>query len=174
MEVLALTLKQYKSSVDLYKKVIRKLQKNNIFQWDRYYPNRFILFKDIWKKNLYGVEEKGQLLGVVALNTSQSKQYKKLEWEDQNGNCLIIHRLAVHPGYQGKGIGKKLLRFAEDYAKINGFSSIRLDVYKNNPGAVSLYKKDGYVERGEIYFPFREVPYLCLEKVLKGEKIKIE
>jgi ribosomal protein S18 acetylase RimI-like enzyme len=174
MEVETLTLSQYKSISGLYKEVIKKLIENNIFQWDRYYPNRFILFQDLWKKTLFGVKEKGQLLGVVVLNIRQSKQYKTLEWDDKNGNPLIIHRLAVHPGHLGKGIGKNLLRFAEDYAKSNGFSSIRLDVYKNNPGAVSLYKRAGYAERGEVFFPFRKDPYLCLEKVLKGEEIKVE
>lgn len=170
MEVVPLTLKQIKPVADLYKQVIRKLRENHIFQWDRYYPNRFILLKDLSRKNMFGVKEKGQLLGVVVVNTRQSKQYKKLEWTDQNGNPLMIHRLAVHPRHQGKGIGKKLLRFAEEYAGGKGFTSIRLDVYKNNPGAVSLYKRAGYAERGEIFFPFRNAPYLCLEKVLKGEK----
>jgi GNAT superfamily N-acetyltransferase len=168
MEVLSIRLSQYKLVTNLYKEVTKKLREKEILQWDRFYPNRFIILQDLKKECFFGIVENNQLLGVVVVNTTQSKQYGKLEWEDSRGKPLIIHRLAVHPNHQGKGIGKKLLQFAEDYAQKNGFSSIRLDVYTKNPGAISIYKHAGFVEKGFIKFPFRKVAYQCFEKLLKG------
>ncbi|MEH7075298.1 GNAT family N-acetyltransferase [Neobacillus drentensis] len=81
------------------------------------------------------------------------------------------HRLVVHPKFQGKGYGKQLLQFAEEFALQNGYSSIRLDVYRQNPGALTLYERSGFQERGTIRFPFRSVSYKCFEKILEqGEK----
>ncbi|MFA5731558.1 MAG: GNAT family N-acetyltransferase [Acidithiobacillus sp.] len=40
--------------------------------------------------------------------------------------------IAVHPNYQKKGIGKKLIQNAIQYAKQNEFQSIRLDVVNEN------------------------------------------
>jgi ribosomal protein S18 acetylase RimI-like enzyme len=96
----------------------------------------------------------------------QSKKYKDLHWEDADGKPLIIHRLDVHPDFQWKGYGKKLLQFAEDYAANHGFTSIRFDVYSENKTAISMYERAGYQQRGMIRYPFRSIPYPCYEKIL--------
>lgn len=166
MEVLALKVAEFIKVRNLFTAVIKNLQENSIGQWDRFYPNSFILFHDLWRGQFFGIKKEKELFGVVVLNTKQSKQYVEVDWEDRNGEVLIVHRLAVHPDHQGKGVGKRLLHFVEEYAKESGFSSVRLDVYSGNPGAVALYRRSGYQERGTVSFPFRKEPYHCFEKKL--------
>ncbi|MNN72431.1 putative acetyltransferase [compost metagenome] len=77
-----------------------------------------------------------------------------------------MHRLAVHPEVQGKGIARKLIAFAEEYARQSGYSSIRLDTYSKNTRALALYPSLGYERRGEVFFPHRAVSFPVFEKVL--------
>ena len=65
---------------------------------------------------------------------------------------LLIENLAVRPDQQGKGLGDKLLRHAEDVAAALGFTEIQL--YTNAAFTVNLafYSHRGYQEyhRGTI------------------------
>ncbi|MED3563716.1 GNAT family N-acetyltransferase [Bacillus xiapuensis] len=164
MEIVSIGLDAFKKVRQLYSEITEDLQKKKIKQWDLFYPNRFVIKEDIKEGNLFGIYEANQLAGAVALDTNSSKEYDKIQWGDFQGSPLIVHRLAVHPKFQGKGYGKTLLSYAEEFASKNRHTSIRLDVFSGNPSAVKLYEKAGYVKRGEIYFPFRKEPYKCFEK----------
>lgn len=52
--------------------------------------------------------------------------------------------LAVAPEFRGIGLAKKIIAEMEVYVLNNGFKSIRLEVYKTNLGALSMYKSLGY------------------------------
>ena len=168
MEIQVIEFDDLKAVVQLYAVITADLRRKGIKQWDRLYPNRFIVKADIRNGHLFGLSADKKVIGAVVVDTYESKKYRKLKWEDEEGRPVLIHRLAVHPDYQGKGYGKQLLQFAEDYAVKNGFSSIRLDVFSLNSGAVKMYERAGYQERGKIRFPFRAAPYLCFEKIIAG------
>jgi ribosomal protein S18 acetylase RimI-like enzyme len=167
MEVQMIGLHALPKVTQFYAEVTSDLRKKGINQWDRFYPNRFIMKRDLKKGTLFGFKEVNQLIGAVVLDQDESKQYRKLQWNDHSGRPLIIHRLAVHPLHQGKGLGKRLLTFAEEYALKKSYTSIRMDVYSQNPGAVGMYESAGYQVRGTITFPFRKVPYYCFEKMIQ-------
>ncbi|MFJ7726774.1 GNAT family N-acetyltransferase [Neobacillus sp. NPDC097160] len=166
MEIQAIELIELKAVIRFYAEITADLRRKGINQWDRFYPNRFIVKSDIKMGNLFGLSTDKKIIGAVAVDTNESKKYRELKWEDEDGKPLMIHRLAVHPDYQGKGYGKQLLQFAEDYSLRNGYSSIRLDVFSLNSGAVKMYERAGYQERGMIRFPFRTAPYKCFEKIV--------
>jgi len=152
-------------ALDLYHTVAERLRRQGIHQWDRYYPNRFVIKQDIAAGCLFGIREQGRIIAAVAVNRQQSDKYAAIRWSDEQGNPAFIHRLAVHPSAQGIGIGKKLLEFAETHARHSGCTSVRLDVYSANANAVSMYERHGYTNKGQIQFPFRKAPYFCMEKV---------
>ena len=166
MEFETIGLQELSEVNQFYSEITSDLRKKGIDQWDRFYPNRFVLKNDLKNGSLFGIKQENQLVGTIVLDTNESKQYKNLQWNDHTGRPLIIHRLAVHPFHQGKGVGKKLLNFAEEYALKKGHTSIRMDVYSKNPGAVGMYERAGYQIRGAIKFPLRKVPYLCFEKII--------
>ncbi len=56
--------------------------------------------------------------------------------------CIDI--LAVKQGYRGKGIGKKLLAFAENYARKEGKAYLELGVVEKNKPALNLYYGFGF------------------------------
>jgi ribosomal protein S18 acetylase RimI-like enzyme len=156
------------SLMELFDFVKEHLMQDEIYQWDSRYPNRNIVHEDIEKDYLYGIIQDSQYIGAIAINELQEAEYLTLNWDDTQGKSLCVHRLVVHPKNQGKGIGKKLLLFAEETAFNNGYSSIRLDAYSGNPIALSLYERNGYRRKGEIYFPRRELPFICYEKLIRN------
>jgi len=56
--------------------------------------------------------------------------------------------MSVHPNYWRKGIGTSLLVYLESWAEANDFEKLELEVWSNNTGAISLYKKQGYSIEG--------------------------
>jgi len=58
-------------------------------------------------------------------------------------NCHISD-IAVAPGLDGRGIGGRLLAFAETFAKGRGCRFLTLSVFPGNERARALYERHGY------------------------------
>ncbi|WP_040208720.1 GNAT family N-acetyltransferase [Neobacillus jeddahensis] len=166
MDIFPIGQEKKKKVHRLYSDITSDLKKKGIHQWDCFYPNRFVINSDIKLGHLFGILIDNQVIGVIVLDTNENKQFQSLKWMDERGRPLMIHRLGIHPLYQGRGYGKKLLGFAGEYAISNGFSSMRLDVFSGNKGALKMYEHAGFQERGEICYPFRSAPYICFEKIV--------
>lgn len=79
---------------------------------------------------------------------------------------LWIENVAVLPGHQGQGLGKLLLRHAEDLARTAGLQDIRLLTNEAFSDNVAIYRRLGYaVENTE---PFMGGATLYLHKRLEG------
>ncbi len=65
------------------------------------------------------------------------------EKESEPGHYLISH-LSVFPEWRGKGIGTRLLNYAEIKARSKGILTCTLDVDLNNSIAQRLYRHTGY------------------------------
>ena len=66
------------------------------------------------------------------------------EYEDQP--IMNIGPLAVLPDYQGRGLGRYLLRVAIAFGKEKGYEKVVLSVNAENEHAKSLYVKEGFVQ----------------------------
>ena len=58
---------------------------------------------------------------------------------------LLMDGIAVSPGMRGKGIGTMLLNRLKQYARGEGYHTLRLDVINTNPAARRLYEREGFV-----------------------------
>lgn len=72
-----------------------------------------------------------------------------------------IEMLFVDPDYHGKGIGSRLIRYAET---IKG-SKLKVDVNEQNEGAYAFYQRYGFIQTGrsELDPSGRPYPLLHLE-----------
>lgn len=112
-------------------------------------------------------EEHLGICGIIVMTTFMDQEYIPVHWLTQNNNNLYIHRLAVHPRVWGKGFGQKLMDFAEGYARLHNFASIRLDTFSQNKRNQRFYEKRGYQKLGNIYFPKQsKEPFFCYELIL--------
>ena len=71
-------------------------------------------------------------------------------------NCHISD-VAVAPGLDGRGIGSRLLAFADTFAKRRGCRFVTLSVFPANTRARALYERHGYgVELLRMTKPLRD------------------
>ncbi|MCY6369051.1 GNAT family N-acetyltransferase [Clostridium ganghwense] len=150
----------------LISKTVETMIQEKNYQWDKSYPDVDIIADDINNNSLYIIKNEENYLGTITINEDQSPEYVDVNWLTSGKKTLIIHRLAIHPSAQRQGIAKNLINFAEEYARKNNYTSIRLDTFSENQKALSLYDKCGYKRTGKVYFSHRTTPFTCFEKIL--------
>jgi len=138
-----------------------------IFQWNAHYPPRSAFEKDANRKELYVLELEEVLAGCVVLSTLKDEEYQPIQWLSKAENNLYIHRLAIHPNFQGQGYAQQLMAYAETYAREHRFGSIRLDTFSQNKRNQRFYEQRGYQRLGNIFFPKQSAhPFYCYELLL--------
>ncbi|MCP3926559.1 MAG: GNAT family N-acetyltransferase [Desulfobacterales bacterium] len=164
MEILAANLKDSKKIFSIIERCKEKLVSQGIYQWDDEYPNLINIQEDINTGALYEGVLESQIASIISFNENQEKEYLTVNWRYTNGIILVIHRLAVDPDFQGLGLSSILMKYVENYAIENSYSAIRLDAYTGNEMILDFYRRKGYQEAGEFYFPSRSLPFKCFEK----------
>lgn len=147
----------------------RALDARGIHQWDDVYPTREVIEADVANGRLWVLEVEGRVRASVALDSAQDPQYASVEWA-YSEPALVVHRLCVDPGAWGRGYATQLMNFAERYAAEHGFASIRLDAYSANPESIHLYRRRGYRDAGQVYFPRRRGHFHCFELATSQSK----
>ena len=61
-------------------------------------------------------------------------------------NCLLLDNVAVNPKHQGKGYGRRLIKFAEAEARQCGYNEIQLYTHELMHENISIYERYGYEE----------------------------
>lgn len=137
-----------------------------IFQWNEYYPSVAIFEHDIAQENMYVFEQEKTIVGCVMLSFKKDAFYNSIAWKTPEKKHLYVHRLAVHPDFQGKGIAQKIMDFGEAYAQQNDCLSVRLDTFSKNPRNNTFYQTRAYQRVGEVFFSQKSPhPFYCYEKV---------
>ena len=159
-------LEDLSSIMKLIQSVIQDMESQDIFQWNEYYPTTAVFEKDIHNNSLFLIRNEDGILGIIVFDENQSPEYSQIDWISKDERVLVIHRLAINPKYQNQGYARKLMHYAEEYAREHNYSAIRLDAYTGNLRTLSFYEKIDYKKTGELYFTWRQLPFNCYEKVL--------
>jgi len=77
-------------------------------------------------------EQDGVIAGLVVLGVTDEG--------------FVIDNVAVHPAWQGTGLGRALLQHAEAAARRAGFDSLYLYTHELMTENLELYRRMGYVE----------------------------
>ena len=85
--------------------------------------------------------------------------------------------LCIAPEYQGRGHGRRLLKRMLDLARWHGAAQVFLELRPSNPGAIALYRSEGFNEIGmrPNYYPAakgREDASVMAIELLSPEKQK--
>lgn len=145
----------------------RYMTAQGIHQWNEHYPNKQAFINDVKRNELYVLEDQNNIIGSLVVSSLMDEEYLAIQWLTPNDNNVYIHRVAIDPEHQGQGNAQKLMAFAEQFARDNNYSSIRLDTFSQNQRNQKFYELRGYKKLGDIYFPKQsEHPFYCYELVL--------
>jgi ribosomal protein S18 acetylase RimI-like enzyme len=78
------------------------------------------------------LEDEGEIAGLLIL--------------EADGNHMVIDNVAVDPSRQGRGLGRRLLAYAEERARERGISRLRIYTHQKMTENIELYTRLGYVE----------------------------
>ena len=145
----------------------RHMIAQGIFQWNEHYPDLAVLTEDVEAETVYVYVQEKDIIGCVMFSTTMDDFYRDIAWLTPDTKQLYVHRLAVHPEEQGKGIARKLMDFGEQLAKENECLSVRLDTFSQNPRNNRFYQARNYKRVGEVFFAQKsDHPFYCYEKIL--------
>ncbi len=125
------TLSDIDSILIITKACAKKMVDDDIYQWNDHYPNSTAFENDVKRNELYVLEINNIIVGCVAISVLMDKEYEDVKWLTKNENNIYIHRLAIHPVYQGQGSAQQLMDYAEQFAIENNYISIRLDTFSH-------------------------------------------
>ncbi len=171
MQVRQGTLDDIEAVMTLVRRVVPLMRVSGNLQWDNDYPNPAVFERDVelaqlWVAEIDGQDEK-QIAGIAAITTDQEPEYANVGW-DTSELAIVVHRLAVDPVFQGKGIAAALMQQAEVVARLRGIPILRVDTNSQNQATQKLFPKLGYLYAGETGFSFRPgLRFLCYEKRLE-------
>ncbi|MDF1696376.1 MAG: GNAT family N-acetyltransferase [Saprospiraceae bacterium] len=156
------------NTLEMFFSITDVLLAHGVDQWNYDYPDLETLTNDVVLGHNFVIRSENKIAASMVLNEKQDDQYKFVHWPQRSKKVLVIHRLGVHPEFQGHGLGKKMCLFAEEYAKEHGYNSIRLDAYAGNQISNAMYLKLGYTRaNGYCFFRKKAIPFYCYEKAMK-------
>lgn len=91
---------------------------------------------------------------IAELNTNASGFISAMPKENQR-QIFRIEKLYILKEAQGIGLGKKLILHVQELAKNNGFTTLELNVNRNNP-ALKFYDKEGFRIVKEVDIPYHQ------------------
>lgn len=146
-----------------------------IDQWQNGSPNRAMITEDMARgQGRVVTDDDGAIIGTFALIYTGEPTYDAIYgggWgaadkaSDGSVAYIAIHRVAISVARRGKGVSSAIISYAEEFARILGKTSLRIDTHEGNVVMRRMLTKHGFVHRGTIYLKNGD-PRVAYEKVL--------
>jgi ribosomal protein S18 acetylase RimI-like enzyme len=78
----------------------------------------------------------------------ERREHVRALLELQDWGSMFLNALAVSETCRGLGVGSRLMDWAEEHARAEGFDRLSLHVWEDNVKAVKLYRARGFAEIG--------------------------
>lgn len=133
---------------DLAKVKIRRMKREDLpaLEWDGEFEHFRNVYKSVYHRMQQGgadawVAESadGEIIGQVFL------QYKSDRPELADGwNRAYLYSFRIKPAYRNRGLGSWMLHVLEESLITRHYSRLTLNVARDNPDAIRLYKRQGF------------------------------
>ena len=138
------------------------------YQWDGVtYPLQSHFHDDVVSSQLWIVEsDDGIIAGFAALTRDQSEEYADAGC-DIRIPAIVPHRMAVDVSFRRQGVAQLLFSKAEELARDNNYTFVRVDTNSGNSSMQKLILKAGFSFMGEIFLEgLGDMRFSCYEKSL--------
>lgn len=152
LEIIPAELTDLERYIDRLEEVASWLESRGIVQWrSGFFREATQYFAGcIEQGEVYLALLEGQFAGTLRLLAADP-----VVWPDVNQDGLYVHTLAVFRGWSRRGLGPRLLAWAEQQALARERAYLRLDCIASNAFLRRYYEEHGFVGRGErdVHFP---------------------
>jgi GNAT superfamily N-acetyltransferase len=161
------TLEEFPDILDIINQAKARRKADGSNQWQDGYPNIETIESDYYKKAGYVlVNEINELVGYSAVLLNDEPAYLNIEGQWlSNNEFIVIHRVAIHDNFLGKGLAKMIFRKIEELAISKNVYSIKVDTNFDNLAMLHIFNKLDYQYCGQVYF--RGSARRAYEKTLK-------
>ncbi len=146
---------------------IQDMNEKGMKQWNSAHPEAVVIKKNLDNGFIYLLKDKGVCKGMVTLTPEIPADHENMTFAGNDRKVLYLQWMAVHPNWQGQGIAKQLLDFAEDHARTNKYDAIQIDVFSKHDMAHQICNKNEFTEAGQFHSSFQKIPFICYEKVIR-------
>jgi predicted GNAT family N-acyltransferase len=133
---------------------------------DPEYKEVFALRDEVLRKplgqSLYNDDLSRDYTDAILVAKHDNKVIACLMLHHINTNEVQLRQMAVYNRWQGQGVGKLLVQFAEDYAFSKGYTKVILHA---RMVAVGFYAGMGYVQYGNEFVEVG-IPHFMMEKII--------
>ncbi len=143
LEVVAAREDDVDEIVDILSEAARWLLARGIEQWPDPFP-RHRVERLVEGGEFYLGRIDGNVVGTLALLWRDP-----VFWGERPSDAGYVHALAVRRAYAGRGLGVRLLRWADQQVVDAGREYLRLDCLAANDCLCRYYESQGFVFRGE-------------------------
>ena len=133
------------------------------------HPSNGMIQDSIATGQLYVLSDGDEIAACVIANDEKVDGYADAPWQVDSDEVMVLHVLAVHPDYRGKGLARRLVENVIEQERKTGKKALRLDVIENNTTAEKLYQKLGfrYIRTKTLYYDVvGEMTFKLYERVL--------
>ena len=125
---------------------------------------------EVTTKRIHGglcfvAELDAELVGTIVVRPTYSESH--CVYFTKPG-VACAQQFAVAPEHQGKGIGRMLLGYAEQWARQADFTELAMDTAEQADHLLELYRRLGYREVGQVRWPGKVYQSVVLSKSLIG------
>jgi ribosomal protein S18 acetylase RimI-like enzyme len=113
---------------------------------------------------VYLVRSETNLVGTYTVGRDAPDYVPPDAWSEAGDPALYVTRLAVHPTYQGTGIGHVCMRHIESDARREHLRAVRLDANAEHELLLRFYRDQGYEQR--VRFQVYGTELVCFEKTV--------
>jgi len=137
---------------EIIQQAIHRRKKDGSSQWQNGYPNLGTIESDISKNFGYVLTVDGRIAVYTAIIKNDEPAYSNIDgkWLS-DGEFVVIHRVAVHNDFSGKGLVKVLFDKIEDFTASCGIQSVKVDTNFDNAAMLKILESKGYTYCGEVF-----------------------
>ncbi len=117
----------------------------------------------------------GELVGTVTVcgpcDVDSAPWIADVPWF-RDRDTAHFHQFAVAPGLQGQGLGQRLIKTCEDWARGSGFRRMALDTAEPAAQLRALYRRMGYADVGQVQWQGKTYCSVIMQKSLDSSPLR--
>lgn len=116
--------------------------------WNEYYPGEIELCEDFTTENIYVLTLNEAVIGAVSVVHTNELDHLDC-WHRKDGTQKELARVVIAAEHQGHGYAYEMMTRMLSVLRADGCGAVHLLVNSKNVSAQRLYRKFGFLPRGE-------------------------